>query len=87
MFKKSDQDEARKLLDAYDYNMKNAINHVLQGNFDKASVYHQNMAHTLDQLQQLKNSKKMEDEAWLLLKQLQGEQQQKEFLHRIRGKL
>ncbi|MCJ0932577.1 hypothetical protein MST22_15625 [Virgibacillus halodenitrificans] len=83
MFLSKDQEEAEKLLDAYDYNMRIAAGHILKGEFKKASIYHQNMAHELEQLNALKANKKTIDQAWLQLKQIDGEQQQKEFLDRL----
>ncbi|MCG1029281.1 hypothetical protein J5S49_13370 [Virgibacillus halodenitrificans] len=82
MFLIKDQEEAKKLLDAYDYNMRIAAGHILKGEFKKASIYHQNMAHELEQLNELKASKKTIDKINLQLKQIDGEQKQKEFFDR-----
>lgn len=86
MFLETDQEKAKKELDYYGYLLNNAIENMLNGEFSKAAVYHENIANSLRELERMKNTKKMHDEAWLLLKQIEGKQQQEELLEKlIRG--
>lgn len=80
MFLELDQEEAKKLLNAYDYNHMNALEKTAQGNFLDAAIYHRNVAHQLEQLQALKNNK---DQVDLILKQIEGERAQKALLHKL----
>lgn len=84
MFLEADQEKAKKELDCYGYLLNNAIENLLNGEFSKAAIYHENIAHSLRELERMKNTKKMHDEACLLLKQIEGRRQQDELLEKLR---
>ena len=80
MFTNADQDSARKELDCYGYLLKTAIELFAQGEFNKALIYHQNIIRSLDELHRMKVNKEMQNEAWLLLKQIDDRQMSNELL-------
>ena len=61
MFLQSDQKRATQEIDCYGYLLKNAIEHLANGEYGKAATYHENIARSLHELQALKNSKDMDD--------------------------
>ena len=74
LFLEDDRPEAKNLIDCYHYNQRNAEQYIKHNQFSKASVYIHNMAHNMSELQELKNRRDMNKQAWLQLKQSQGKQ-------------
>lgn len=85
MFTAADQEAARKELDCYGYLLKTAIELFAQGEFNKALIYHQNIIRSLDELHRMQVNKKMQDEAWLLLKQIDARQMPNELLRSFKN--
>ncbi|GIP61975.1 hypothetical protein J32TS6_05300 [Virgibacillus pantothenticus] len=74
MFLEKDQEKADKQLAVYDYNFMHAARCVAQGEFEKAAIHHRNVAHALEELQRMKNSKSSTDEARSLLRQIEKQE-------------
>lgn len=85
MFTNADQDSARKELDCYGYLLKRAMEFFMQGDFNKAQIYHQNIIRSLDELHRLKINKEMQDEAWLLLRQIESRNMQENLIRRFKN--
>lgn len=82
MFLQSDQEQAGNELNQYNYLMSNAIEHMAQGEFRKAAIYHQNIVQTLNSLQELRNTK---GEIDLAMKQLNGDKEMVELARKLLG--
>ncbi|MGG4180823.1 hypothetical protein ABEW03_16195 [Virgibacillus pantothenticus] len=74
MFLPKDQEKADKQLAVYDYNFMHAARCVAQGEFEKAAIHHRNVAHALEELQRMKNSKSSTDEARTILRQIEKQE-------------
>ena len=85
MFTATDQEAAKKELDCYGYLLKTAIELFAQGEFNKALIYHQNIIRSLDELHRLKINKEMQDEAWLLLRQIESRNMQENLIRRLKN--
>ncbi|WP_217588785.1 hypothetical protein [Lentibacillus saliphilus] len=83
MFRKADQDLVISLLNMHDYHKSTAEEYAIEGEFSKAAADYRNVAHTFEQLQELKKAKQMQDQAYLVLKQIEGEQERRELLQRL----
>lgn len=84
LFLKSDQEKANKELDCYGYLLNKGIELFMQADFDKAAVYHENIARTLKELGRMKNKRETHDRAWFLLKQIEAEQIRRELIHLLK---
>ncbi|GGB61356.1 hypothetical protein GCM10011409_43260 [Lentibacillus populi] len=87
LFLKQDKERSEKELDCYGYCLDQGIVHFLNTEFGKAAAYHENIARSLWELQRMKNSKEMDDQAWMMLKQIEAQQQQEELLNKLRSRL
>lgn len=87
MFLKSDQESANRELDCYGYCMSVAIEHFMNGDFEKAALYHENIIRSLHELQKMKNDKMAYDKAALIWEQIRADQYQKELLVKLRGQV
>lgn len=82
MFLEHHQNEAQKEIDAYGYMLKQAIEHMANGEFKKAAIYHENITRSLNELQHLKNTKETHEEINLKLSQIKGDKDRMEMLRR-----
>lgn len=74
MFLKSDQERASQEADCYIYCISQAMDHFMQGDYVKASCYHENAIRSLDALNQMKEEKQeTEKAAKLILNQISPE--------------
>ncbi|WP_077705019.1 hypothetical protein [Virgibacillus dokdonensis] len=74
MFLERDQEKVDKQLAVYDYNFMHAARCVAQGEFEKAAVHHRNVANALEELQRMKNSRDMTEEAKSLLRHIEKQE-------------
>ena len=84
LFLPVNQSQANKELDCYGYLLNKGIELFLQGDFDKAAAYHENIARSLKELGRMKKEKETTDKTWFLLKQIDSERQQKELLYNMK---
>jgi len=73
MFLNTDLADEEK--DCYGYCMQQAIEYFMQGEFEKAAIYHENIIRSLKQLERLKREKEDYKRLQLILKQMEGDQQ------------
>ncbi|MCR1833107.1 hypothetical protein NSA56_01685 [Oceanobacillus caeni] len=73
MFLKSDQERASQEADCYIYCISQAMDHFMQGDYVKASCYHENAIRSLDALGQMKKDKQEIEKAKLILNQISPE--------------
>lgn len=66
-FLPGDRETAKRELECYNYCLLNALEHFAHNKMYKASIYHQNAARSLDELQRMANAKKMEDKLQTML--------------------
>jgi hypothetical protein len=83
MFLDKHKTQAENEQDCFAYNLNLAIEQYHEGNFKKAAVYLENATRSAWELDSLSNHKKADDQAWLILKQIEGKRQQKELLHKM----
>lgn len=83
LFSETDRQSAIKELNCLGVCLDAAATHLMNGEFKKAAICHENIARSLHELETLKNKKQMKDKAWLLLKQIEGERQQRFLLHKM----
>lgn len=83
MFLDKHMKQAESEQDCFAYNLNLAIERYHQGNFEKAAIYLENAKRSAWELNSLSNQKKMDDEAQLILKQIEGERQQRELLNKM----
>ncbi|WP_068672311.1 hypothetical protein [Oceanobacillus sp. Castelsardo] len=69
MFLKSDLERASREADCYIYCQSQAMEHSMNGNFEKAAIYHENVIRSLRELQKMKDNKEHMDK---LAKILEG---------------
>lgn len=74
LFLPKELQRAEKELDCYGYCLDNAIAYYLNGEFEKASIYHENAARSLRELQSMKNNRKAVDQARELLQQIDDQE-------------
>lgn len=79
MFLDKHKTQAENEQDCFAYNLNLAIEQYRKGRFEKCAVYLENAAGFAWNLNALHNEKQMTDEAWLLLKQIEGEQVRRYF--------
>ena len=82
MFLDKHMKQAESEQDCFAYNLNLAIEQYHKGNFDKAAIYLENATRSAWELESLSNQKKMTDEAWLLLKQVEAEQVRRYFFEK-----
>lgn len=79
MFLNKDQEKAKTKLGFYNYLLTIAIEYIAKGEFGKAAACHEHIAIVLDEIQELKLNKTKVN---LVLKQFEGERQQRELLEK-----
>lgn len=77
-------EQEQKEVDCYNYCLKIAKKHFKNGEISKAIAYHENIIRSLKEINRIKESKKLHDQAWLLLKQIESDKQHKELLYRMK---
>lgn len=87
LFLQEDKEREEKELNCCGYCINNANQHYRHTEFEKAAVYHENIARSLRELQSMKNKKEMMDGAWLMLKQMESDQQQEQLLNELRSRI
>ena len=75
MFLDKHKEQAENEQDCFSYNLNLAIEQYHEGNFKKAAIYLENATRSARELNSLTNHKKADDKAWLILKQLEGNEQ------------
>lgn len=74
-FLEKNQEEAVKELECYNYCLLKAVDHIADNEMGKAGAYHENAARSLNELQRMINEKVANDQAMLILKQIESNQQ------------
>jgi hypothetical protein len=72
---KDDQDRAQKEIDCFNYCSNIGEQAFIQMDFAKSAAYFKNATRSLHELDRMKQAKISVDKAWLILKQLDGQQQ------------
>lgn len=86
LFLQEDKEKAEKELDCCGYCINNANQHYRHTEFEKAAVYHDNIARSLRELQAMKNKKEMTEAAWLMWKQIEADRQQDYLINELRSR-
>lgn len=85
MFLPADQEQAKRELDSWGYSLKNAMEYQIKGDFKGAIVHLENAKRSLSELDTLKNQKEMDEQVWLIVKQIEGSRQHKELIQKLVG--
>jgi hypothetical protein len=81
-FLEKDRGKATEEFDCYSDNYMRAIEHMGKGQLGKAATSYENIARSLHELQNLKNSKETHDKAWFMLKQIEPDRTLRELVHK-----
>lgn len=82
-FLKDDEKRAQREIDCFNYCSLIAEQKFLQDEFEEAAKYYENATRSLHELDRMKQAKLAVDQAWLILKQLDGQRQVDELLKGI----
>lgn len=79
-FLKDDQERAQKEIDCFNYCSSLGEKSFTERNYAESAAYFKNATRSLIALDNMKQAKISVDKAWLILKQLEGQQQVDELL-------
>lgn len=85
LFTKEDIAKALDEIHCSSYCMRVACRHFENNEFEKAAKYHDNIIRSLRELQRMKDKKEEDDRAWVMLRQLDSEQQKEQLINDLRS--